>query len=293
MSTFVPHPVIFRTSAPLPSPPRRPRLYRPQVSSPRCTIHPLPTDRYSVRTPAIPPPPPLHSIPNHPDWRFMGPPLSEGPLPAIIYLALTSSQSLHLPPFNQPAVHAISLSSNLRVLSVTLPFHSTPHENELALSKWAEIYQSGGDPVSNFVRRASAVIDNLVLEGIVTRNGVVMMGLSRGALLAGLVGAANDNVMAVVGFAPVTDLAVLREFEGMDGRGKERVDRLRFGSDAMVKKLYKTPVRFYIGNWDTRVGTKQAFDTMNSLVEEAKRQGIRAAPHEFNMYCRYVDMLHI
>lgn len=69
------------------------------------------------------------------------------------------------------------------------------------------------------------------------------------------------------------------------GKGTSIYSRMRFGSDVMVKRLYKTPASFYIVNLDTRVGTKQAFDAMDSLAEDAKRQGVPTAPHKFNMYC--------
>lgn len=164
--------------------------------------------------------------------------------------------------------------------------------NEAAFSRWAALYEAGGDPVANFVRRASDAVDALVASGALARRQVVVAGLSRGGLLAGLLAARNPNVRACLCFAPVTVLGDLDEF-GADAvtkeRAREKVARATLLQDRVVERLVGMPVRFYMGNFDRRVGTRKAFDFVHLLAERAVlHEGMRSPPHEFVMYCRYV-----
>lgn len=60
-------------------------------------------------------------------------------LPTQLQARRTSDQSLRLPPFNNPARHALALPSAtpFRILIVTPPFHSSMPKNKVALYKWA------------------------------------------------------------------------------------------------------------------------------------------------------------
>lgn len=210
----------------------------------------------------------------------------------MVYLALSASQSLELPPFNQLAADVVQLSPGLcRVFSVTLPFHGEDMaRNEVAFSRWAELYEKGGDPVANFVRKASDAVDALVASGAVARGQVVVAGLSRGGLLAGLLAVRNENVKAFLGFAPVTVLGDLDEFGERNvgnERAREKVGKASLLQTEVIEKLVGMPVRFYMGNFDTRVGTRKAFDFVHLLAERAVlHEGMRSPPHEFVMYCR-------
>lgn len=161
-------------------------------------------------------------------------------------------------------------------------------ENEQALQKWATLYASGADPVSNFIRRVSQALDDLVDAGYVSPNAAVVTGLSRGALLAGLLAAKNRHVRACVGFAPVTVLADLDEFHQIREKASSKLARASLMDPVVMKALLRMPLRFYMGNLDRRVGTRNAFEVVHQLAEQAsKMEGVRSPPHEFVMYCRY------
>ena len=164
--------------------------------------------------------------------------------------------------------------------------------NEAAFRRWAELYAAGGDPVANFVRKASHVVDDLVATRAIAPRHVVAAGLSRGGLLAGLLAARNPNVRACLGFAPVTVLADLDEFGDAavpNERARAKIQSASLLQEDVVEKMVAMPVRFYMGNFDTRVGTRKAFEFVHLLAERAvMHKGMRSPPHEFVMYCRYV-----
>lgn len=160
-------------------------------------------------------------------------------------------------------------------------------ENEAALQKWATLYTAGADPVSNFVRRVSTSLDEMVDAGIIMTNSIVVSGLSRGALLAGLLAAKNSNVRAFLGFAPVTMLEELQEFQNIGDRARSKIAKASLMDPIVMKALLRMPTRFYMGNLDRRVGTRQAFEVVHLLAEQANTmEGVRSPPHEFIMYCR-------
>ncbi|KAI0560115.1 hypothetical protein FGB62_124g032 [Gracilaria domingensis] len=184
----------------------------------------------------------------HIDWKYAGPSLEYEPLPAIIYLSLTAEQYLELNPLNQ-IVHFLSPSaqSSFREFSVTLPFHTSDMmENEAALEKWADPYKAGGDLVSGFVRRVNAALDKFIDFWFTNSERIYVAGLSRVGLLAAHVAAANKNVQACLGFAPVTVLHYLEEFADLtyspNGLSRRFITRPYF-TTALHSGGYKERVR--------------------------------------------------
>ncbi|CAN8067419.1 unnamed protein product [Agarophyton chilense] len=229
-------------------------------------------------------------VPDRIDWRFAGPPLQNGSLPAILYLSLTAEQSLELDPFNQFVKFlSPSTQSSFRVFSVTLPFHTSDMtENEAAFEKWADTYKAGGDLVSGFVRKVNSTLDTFIESGFVSEGRIYVAGLSRGGLLAAHIATANRNVQVCLGFAPVTVLHYLEEFADLDlfpERAQQKIHRASLLHDRVVRGLVSIPLRFYMGNSDTRVGTKNAFELVHLLAERSVEKGVRSPPHEFIMYC--------
>lgn len=234
------------------------------------------------------------TVPGAGGWRYTGAPLIKGQLPAVLYFALTAEQSLELDPYNQFVSYLLQQNDNLRVFSVTLPFHSNDmRENEQAFTKWASLYEEGGDVVAFFVRKVADTLDMLVRQGIVHPDAVFVAGLSRGGLLASHLAIRYPQIRAVLGFAPVTVLSELPEFRDdaiASLSAKEKIARASLLTDKCVDALAQVPVRFYMGNFDTRVGTRNAFELTHALAERAVlAKGVRSPPHEFIMYCRYVS----
>lgn len=223
-------------------------------------------------------------------------------LPAVVYFALTAQQSLELDPFNHVveclmtpgyAAGAREIDASqapLRVFSVTLPYHTeNMADNEAAFGKWAQVYSEGGDVVGGFVRRASDALDALVEQGVIDENSVFTAGLSRGGLMAGHLAARNRRVKGLLGFAPVTVLSDLPEFSDnvvQDAGARVKIARASLLSDEVIERLVFLPVRFYMGNVDRRVGTRNAFELTHLLAEHGVlKEGMRSPPHEFIMYC--------
>lgn len=171
---------------------------------------------------------------------MVGPPLEDGPLPAIIYFALSAEESLHLDPFDQP-VKALE-SKKVRVFSFTLPHHENQKRD---LSKWTE------EIIADFVRTVKAKLPDL------NASGIGVMGLSRGAMMACRLAAICPEITHVLGFAPYSSFL-----------------------DGIENRLYDRHVRFYIGNLDTRVGTRECFDIIEKLAKKAQEQKIRSPPIE-------------
>lgn len=240
--------------------------------------------------------PRVQLVPGHADWLYTGPDLSEGPRPAVVYLALAAKQSLQTDPFNQYVREVAKLSPQTRVFAPTLPMHSENlTENEHVFHQWRKVYAQGGDVISPFLRRTVATLTHIVNSGLVSEGQLHIAGLSRGGLLAGLL--ATDasftlDVASVALFAPVTALSHLSELSELDGispRAVQKIERASMQRPDVVQSLVPIPVNIYIGNVDTRVQTRFVVNFALQLATLAATSGIRAPPHSLVMYPRYVS----
>lgn len=247
-------------------------------------------------------------------WRYTGPAIETGIVtPVVVYLALTATQSLEVAPINDfvtklngltlptttsPSYYDDDENNNVRIFSPTLPFHSDVDmaANEAVFHQWATTYLSGGDIASSFARHVDAAVTMLAEASFTDRTaGVHIVGLSRGALFAGLVAARNQHVRSLTAFAPVISLLTLSEFEENDAimqnqRVLNKISAMTLTDSDVVQQLVRNrvDVRCYMGNVDMRVGTRHAFDFAHALAIAAKEHGVRSPPHEFIMYPRYV-----
>eukprot|EP00183_Erythrolobus_madagascarensis_P006988 CAMPEP_0185846336 /NCGR_PEP_ID=MMETSP1354-20130828/2015_1 /TAXON_ID=708628 /ORGANISM="Erythrolobus madagascarensis, Strain CCMP3276" /LENGTH=301 /DNA_ID=CAMNT_0028546461 /DNA_START=77 /DNA_END=982 /DNA_ORIENTATION=- len=225
-------------------------------------------------------------------WRVSGPEDHVGALPAVIYFALSAEQSLGLAPYNHLTQFVLNESvsteesrdaSNapLRVYSVTLPYHGTMTQNEAAFGNWARAYSSGQDVLESFLKRTNRVIDSLVEDGLIDSDNVWTAGLSRGGLIASHIGIRNKYVKGVVGFASVTVPGDLRELKTVSS---EALDALSLKNEEHICALSKKQTRYYMGNRDELVSTRNCFDVVHALAE-TNAKGFRSPPHEMIMYC--------
>jgi len=204
----------------------------------------------------------------------LGPSFDKRHLPAVIYFALSAQDSLELNPYNLPAVYLAQ--HEMRIFSFNLPAHG-PDLNALdAMEVWAHQFNEGSDPLSPFIDQVIFALDELISRGLIIREKLGLMGLSRGALIASLVAARYSNVRAIVGFAPMTQLTFAREFEKLQDHKKAKA----FNLENHVDALYDKPIRFYIGNRDMRVGTENCFHLVQKLAETAFQKGQRSPPVE-------------
>lgn len=202
------------------------------------------------------------------ELQYIGPDLTKGPLPAVFYFALSAKDSLHLDPFNQPAVFLSKY--RLRVFSLTLPGHHLPATE--ALSDWAQEIRNGNDIISEFSNRALEVMEELITKNVIEKGKLATAGLSRGGFLACHIAAKTALVSTILGFAPLTRLDYVKEFEGMDVSA--------FNLSHLVDSLSDRTIRFYIGNRDRRVGTEHCFHLISALAENAYHKKIRSPPIE-------------
>lgn len=207
-----------------------------------------------------------------PDLQFVGPPLSEGPLPAIFYLALSGHDSLHLDPFNQPV--ASWKKSPVRIFSLDLPAHG-PGEDKLdAMNVWSEgLKRNPDDYFESFFFRFSHALQEL--SGVITPDGLSVAGLSRGGFIATHLAARFPQIRAMLGFAPATRLTELSGFPP---------EATKYDLIHIIPRLSKVKLKYYIGNNDTRVGTVSAFEFCHQLAEYKFRNGERIPQAEFSMY---------
>lgn len=203
---------------------------------------------------------------------FLGPPLEEGPLPAVFYFSLSAYDSLFTEPFNQPA--EFLLAYKLRVFSLTLPGHHLP-PNE-ALPFWAAEVAAGRDPMANFLMKSAEIISELMDRHIIIPEALGMMGLSRGVFIAAHLAALFPVVKAIVGFAPLTRLDYASEFAELQNHPIVRGSSL----ENLAPALYNRHIRLYIGNHDTRVGTDHCFAWMQALANTAWENRVRSSPIE-------------
>lgn len=199
---------------------------------------------------------------------FKGPPLEEGPLPALFYFALSDDESLNLNPFNQPV--EFLKNERIRIFSLTIPGHGPNLDPTKAITYWNDLYDQGLDPLSPFFAKAAQTIEKLGADNVLSK--VAVAGLSRGAFCALHIAARTPLIRTILGFAPLTDLNYAQEFAG---HAPAHLDLA-----PLIPKLCDRTIRFYIGNRDVRTGSENCFHLVRDLANEAYEQRIRSAPIE-------------
>jgi predicted esterase len=201
---------------------------------------------------------------------FIGPPLSEGPLPAVFYFALSAHDSLHLDPFNQPALFLSKYP--LRIFSMTLPGHEDKLPATEALVRWAEAIASGENVISHFIDTVANTVEKLIKENAILPDQLAVAGLSRGGFIAAHAAANIPQFKSILAFAPLTSLAFAKEFHNIPHNPLVQALDL----NAITEKLIDKHLRFYIGNRDERVSTDLCFQWIRKLTEAAYAHHIRS-----------------
>lgn len=205
-------------------------------------------------------------------FYYLGKDLSEGPLPAVFFFALSAEESLLTDPFNQ-AVEILK-ERPIRIFSIDLPAHGAGHKAVDAIKVWSEELSSGIDPLTPFLDATARSIESFLEEGILLPDQVAVMGLSRGAFVALEIGARVPFIKNILGFAPLIQLSQAKEIKPLSQ------NPLVQGLDVnnKIADLIDKKIRLYISNRDTRVSTKVCFDFVYTLAETAHTHNIRS-PH--------------
>jgi dienelactone hydrolase len=158
------------------------------------------------------------------------------------------------------------------VVSIDLPCHGTQTiEGEPAgLGGWSHRAGNNEDFVAECNARLSKVLDDLIKRGLSDPERVAAAGTSRGGFLAIHFAAFDRRVKAAAGFAPVTELAALREFR--DTHEHPLVAKL--GLKNQAEQLAGRPVWIIIGDVDERVGTHHAIEVAGRLSALAKEKKV-------------------
>ncbi|MGE5195862.1 MAG: alpha/beta hydrolase [Anaerolineae bacterium] len=201
---------------------------------------------------------------------FTGPDLSLGPMPALFYFSLSGEESLCLEPYNSP----ISLLSSrlIRIFSLHLPGHEMSLEKAMGLAYWAQEIKAGNDVIAEFVGKLSIVVERLLQQDVLIPGKIAVAGLSRGAFIATHAAAAIKDLDPILGFAPLTDLRLSKEFQEIHHLPLlEALDLTQ-----LVDPLIGRTLRFYIGNCDSLVGTDRCFRFIERLSQAAYHKRIRS-----------------
>ncbi|MBI2478028.1 MAG: prolyl oligopeptidase family serine peptidase [Planctomycetia bacterium] len=182
--------------------------------------------------------------------------------PTLIVLSGTIEGTLTNPYFRQCG-NQLARESGWLCVSIDLPCHGTQHrEGESGLSGWRERVENGDDFVKQFNQRLSGVLDYLIDNGFSDPKRIAVCGTSRGGFLAIHFAASDTRVGYIAGFAPVTDLAMLSEFKGIEDNPLTK----QLSAAHQAGKLTGRHVWIGIGDQDQRVSTDAAIQLARQLT---------------------------
>ncbi len=192
------------------------------------------------------------------------------PAPTLFMLASTIESTLGAPYFRQCGNELAELG--YLIVSIDLPCHGDQSvEGEPpGLSGWSHRVEENQDFVAKFNNRISSVLDHLIAAGLTDSDRVAVGGTSRGGFLAVHFAAHDPRVKSVAAFAPVTELAALREFS----RNQEHPLVAQLSLSRQAERLAGRPVWIVIGDRDDRVGTQHVIDLATRLSAVAREREI-------------------
>lgn len=148
------------------------------------------------------------------------------------------------------------------------PCHGYDHKEgePAALMGWAHRVRAGQDLMGPFVKRCTAVLDQLIAEGYTDPDRVAASGTSRGGFCALHFAAGEPRVRAVTGVAPVTNPLALSEFKGVTEEQAKSIN-----IDSLTDRLAGRIVWMSIGNDDGRVSTDDCVRLARNIVAATRR----------------------
>jgi dienelactone hydrolase len=189
------------------------------------------------------------------------------PAPTLIMFASpAAAKSLDCEQF--PKCGKLLATRGVLCVSVELPGHGGLGPNDGgALEGWRAYANAGRDFVTEYYTKAKEVLDYLIAEKYTDLKRVAVCGISRGGFIALHFAAAEPRVRCAAAFAPVTDLAALAEFQGVERH--PLIQSLSLANQA--ENLAGRPVWIAIGGQDERVGTGRAVAFGKAVTAAATR----------------------
>ncbi len=194
------------------------------------------------------------------------------PAPTLFILASTIEETLHSDYFRQCG-NALAAQGWLCV-SIDLPSHgqhAAPGQPS-GLAGWRALCEKGEDFVDASSRRLSAVLEALIADGLTDAGRVAACGTSRGGFLALHFAAADPRVKAVATFGQLTDMTMLREFQGIPSRDLAS----KLALQHQTSRLAGRAIWMVIGDRDERVDTDLAIAFARGVTRESLKAGLDA-----------------
>lgn len=210
-------------------------------------------------------------------YATLGPPPTAtgkaAPAPTLLVLALGLEQMRTNPIYSRLAQEMAE--AGWLCITIDPPCHGEDHRSDEpeGLAGWRRRLERREPLMDDFARRARAVLDDAVQRGWCDPARIAASGTSRGGFCALHLARTDRRIRAVVGFAPVTDLAPLDEFIEIQVSPDLQALAMSNYADALAdRRIWIT-----IGNRDERVDTARAVQFCDAVVEAAARRGIAPA----------------
>lgn len=195
------------------------------------------------------------------------------PAPTLVVLALDLERMAQQPVYSEIGKRLAQQGWLTATLDPPCHGEDLRDDEPAELAGWAARLTRGENFIEPFVARARAVLDELVARGWTDPARVAAAGTSRGGFLALQLAAAEPRVQAVVGFAPVTELGALREFQGLPADATAALDVGR-----LAPPLARRAVWLTIGNHDERVSTAACIRAAQAVASAAVAEGSATPP---------------
>lgn len=193
---------------------------------------------------------------------------SGGPSPTLFVFAGTLEASLTHPIYSRCCSQL--MEHGFLCVSLDLPAHGRDvrlGEPE-GLKGWSHRVRQGEDLMAGFLSGARQVLDALIEDGLADPHRILASGTSRGGFSAMHLAAADSRVKSVAALAPVTDLAKLREFRGMEELPLTRsLDLVGQADELAARNLW-----IIIGDRDERVSTQRAMELALAVSQASVSQ---------------------
>jgi dienelactone hydrolase len=196
----------------------------------------------------------------------------QSPAPTVFILANSIEGTLNSAYYRQSG--NVLAKHGYVCVSVDLPSHGQElREGEKeGMPGWRKRCEQGENFVDAAVKKFSAVLDELIESKVADPKRIAACGTSRGGFMALHFAAADPRVECVVTFGQLTDMTVLREFQGIAPR--ELADQLAL--QRHTARLAGRAIWMVIGDRDERVGTDLAISFARSVTAESLKAKLPA-----------------
>jgi len=173
------------------------------------------------------------------------------PAPTLFVFSSTIEESLGNPYYRQCGNALAELG--FLCVSLDLPGHGLEQldDEPKGIAAWRFRSDQGEDFVAPFTTKFKKALNHLIEAGYTDTDRIAACGTSRGGYMALQATVADSRIRATAAFAPVTNLAKLREFHG--ATNQDQIKALSLYSKA--EQLMGRSLWLIIGDRDQRVGT--------------------------------------